>query len=170
MAARSQRSVETIEFEPAEPGEIVVRMDALGAAGDGWINLMPGVPDEEVDDRPRGAFAAFFGASQPPVAMGTWMPTGAGRRPDGEETLGFMHPRGRGAVGHLASAGVTVPAGWRVLQDHARRGLIVRPLTGTPHAAVLAWALRAGAALAAVPLTGRWRARVYLPRPKSTTS
>jgi hypothetical protein len=170
MAARARRPVETIEFQPTAAEAVVERMDRMATLGDGWINLMPGVPEGEVDDRPRGAFSAMFGTTQEPVCMGTWMPAGKGRRSGGEETLGFMHPRGRGAVDQLAAAGVTVPAAWRVRQDHPRRGMIVHPATGTSHAEVLAWSLRAGAALTLLPLTGRWQARVYLPRPRSTTS
>jgi hypothetical protein len=168
MAGRSHRPVETIEFEPSSAVAVVERMDQLAAAGDGWINLMPGVPEEAVEEPPRGVFSALFGTTQAPVSMGTWMPPGARRA--SEETLGFMHPRGRGAVGQLASAGIMVPSGWRVGQDHGRRGLILHPVAGTPHSEVLSWSLRAGAALTAVPLTGRWQARVYLPRPRSTTS
>ena len=37
-----------------------------------------------------------------------------------------MHPTGGKAVARLAEAGVTVPDGWVVRQDHARRGLVVR--------------------------------------------
>lgn len=162
--------METIDFDPPDAASVVTRMDELAAAGDGWINLMPGVPEEEADEPSGGVLSVLFGTAQPPVSMGTWMPAGARRRGDGEETVGFMHPRGRGAVDQLASAGVLLPAGWRVRQDHARRGLIVHPAPGTPHADVLSWSLRAGAALAVVPLTGRWQARVYLPRPRSTTS
>lgn len=161
--------METIEFDPGAPGAVVARMDELTSAGEGWINLMPGVPEEEVEEPPRGVFSALFGTAQAPVSMGTWMPAAGGRR-SGEETVGIMHPRGRRAVDELASAGVMVPAGWRVGQDHPRRGLIVHPPVGTPHVEVLAWALRAGAVLAVVPLTGSWEARVYLPLPRSTTS
>lgn len=170
MPGRSRRHVETIEFEPSGAGAVVERMEELASAGDGWINLMPGVPDEEVPDPPRGIFSAIFGTAQAPVSMGTWMPAAAGRRSAREETVGFMHPRGRDAVGQLASAGVTLPGGWRVSQDHIRRGLIVHPPSGAPHDEVLSWLVRAGAALSMVPLTGRWQARVYAPRPRSTTS
>lgn len=158
--------METIEFDPSEAASVALRMDELAVAGDGWVNVMPGVPSEVQDETPRGFFSALFGSAQPPVSMATWMPPGTGRRAGREETVGFMHPRGRGAVGQLASAGVVLPAGWRVGQDHPRRGLIVHPALGTPHADVLSWALRAGAALTASPQTGRWQARIYLPRPE----
>ncbi len=37
-----------------------------------------------------------------------------------------MHPTGGKAVARLAEAGVAVPDGWVVRQDHARRGLLVQ--------------------------------------------
>lgn len=170
MPGSARRPIETVEFEPLEAASVVGRMDELAAAGDGWVNLMPGVPQEVADEAPRGFFSALFGSAQPPVSMATWMPPGSSRRASDEETVGFMHPRGRGAIDQLASGGVVLPAGWRVGQDHARRGLIVHPAPGTSHADVLSWTLRAGAALTAVPLTGRWQARVYLPLSKKTRS
>ncbi|MGH9092917.1 MAG: hypothetical protein ACRDZR_16295, partial [Acidimicrobiales bacterium] len=91
-----------------------------------------------------------------------WMPARHGRRARGV-TLGIMHQRGRRAVAQLEAVGIPLPEGWRVRQDHNRRGLIVLPPEWAPHAEVLAWALRAGAALAAAPLTGSWQARVYEP-------
>ncbi len=39
-------------------------------------------------------------------------------------TIGLMHPTGHKAVARLAEAGVAVPDGWVVRQDHARRGLL----------------------------------------------
>jgi hypothetical protein len=64
----------------------------------------------------------------------------------------------------LGERGVPVPAGWSVTQDHPRRGLVVRPVTGTTPEAldeVLAWLLAATRALCPVPRTGEWRAYCY---------
>lgn len=140
----------------------------ISASGDGWVNLLPGVPSEVLDDQPRPTIlSALFGATQPPVTMCTWMPP----RPGGSEvTVGILHPHGRRAAAQLAAEGVPVPGGWRVRQDNGRRGLIVAAPAATPHDQVLDWTLAAGAALARVPLTGRWQARVYLPLVRSTAS
>lgn len=162
MARR--RSVEEIEFDPSATAAVVDRMERLAEAGDGWVNLLPGVPEEEVEEARPTVFTALFGTAQAPVSMCTWMPPRAAGSAGGDQTLGIMHPRGRHAVSQLASMGVFVPAGWRVRQDHARRGLILHPPAATPCPVVLDWALRAGAALAVIPLTGRWKAQVYLPR------
>ncbi len=173
MTGRSRRPTETIEFGPADVSGVVDRMDRLAAAGDGWVNFLPGMPEGEAEQPSRGFLGALFSATQAPASMATWMPAGGARRSTAsgsEQTVGLLHPRGRAAVARLASAGVAVPAGWRVGQDHARRGLIVHPPSGAPPGDVVSWTLRAGEALAAGPLTGRWQARVYLPLSRSTTS
>jgi len=171
MARR--RQVDEIEFDPQKDvGEVLAAMDRLAGAHDGWINLLPGVPEDAVEQPSQGVFSALFGTAQPPVSMCTWMPgrrgTDGGPGPKENwrtgETVGIMHPRGRFAVSQLASLGVPVPTGWTVRQDHARRGLIVIPAPGRPHRAVLDWSIAAGEALSMVPLTGLWKARVYLPR------
>lgn len=160
------RSAEEIAFAPDAPQAVVALMDRLGSARDGWINLLPGVPEDEAQAHRRqgsSVFGALFGTVQPPVSMATWFPPRGGRRPSEEQTVGIMHPKGAGAVAQLAQAGSPVPAACRVAQDHPRRGLIVHPPGSMPHDAVLGWALQATAALAAAPLTGTWKAVVYLP-------
>lgn len=140
-------------------------MVRLAEAEDGWINLLPGVDDDDAEGPRRPtALSALFGSAQAPVSMGTWFPARRGRH-GAEVTVGIVHPRGRHAVSQLRSMGVPLPDGWRVRQDHVRRGLIVLAPAATPHAEVLDWALRAGAALVTAPLTGSWQARVFQPSP-----
>lgn len=150
-------------FVPDSVAPVLECMDRLASAHDGWINFLPGVPEEAGEERSGGMFSALFGTAQPPVSMSTWMPAAAGHR-SGEETIGIMHPRGANAAAQLATMGIPVPSTWRVRQDHVRRGMIVHPLPGAPHAEVLGWTLRAGAALTVVPLTGSWQAKIFLPR------
>jgi hypothetical protein len=159
--------VEELEFGPDDTSAVVERMVSLTAAEDGWINLLPGVPDDESEELARpSALSSLLGSAQSPLTMSTWMPARHGRRAR-DVTLGIMHSRGRRAVQQLAAMGIPLPEGWRVRQDHNRRGLIVFPSESTPHADVLSWALRAGAALATTPLTGSWQARIYEPLPRS---
>ncbi len=165
MAAR--RSVEELEFRPPTTAAVLDWMRALSEAHDGWMNLLPGVPEDEVEPPSRGVFSALFGTAQPPVSMCTWMPAGGGRGGTGVQSVGILHPRGRRAAPQLAELGVPVPSGWRVRQDHSRRGLIVHPPAGASTPEVLDWMLRAGTALAVAPLTGTWQARVFLPRQAS---
>lgn len=158
------RDVDQFEFTPEAAGRVLEWMDRLTVAADGWINLLPGV-DEEDADQPTapGAFAALFGPPQAPVTMCTWLPPRPGRRGGEGATIGIMHPRGRFAIRQLAALGVPLPEGWQVRQDHARRGLVVLAPPDAPYRAVLDWTLRAGTALALTPLTGSWQARVHQP-------
>ncbi len=161
---RARREVEQFEFRPPTTAAVLERMHLLSAAGDGWINLLPGVPEEAAEERRVGIFSAVFGAAPPPVTMCTWMPHRTRRGSGSDERIGILHPRGRLAASQLGELGAPVPFGWHVGQDHSRRGLIVHPASGAQPAAVLDWVLRAGTVLAAVPLTGSWKAQVYLPR------
>ena len=140
------RPVERFEFSPEVPGRVVAAMGDLFEAGDGWINLLPGIAGEGADAPEEGGGSLLFGARQPAITMGTWVPPKRRRRaPRGGEvvTLGIMHPRGRHAVRQLASLGVPLPDRWYVRQDHQRRGLVLRVPADVPQVDVLAWALRA---------------------------
>ena len=66
------------------------------------------------------------------------------------------------AAFNIAYAVFEVPTGWRVRQDHPRRGLVIMVPAEQDHDSTLSWLLRAGAALSAVPLTGAWRAAVFV--------
>ena len=158
------RRVEHIEFTPMVTGEVVAKMDQLAAARDGWINLLPGVPEEMVGDIPRPTtLGSLFGTGQPEVAMVTFMPAPPKGRTSDRETFGFMHGVGHKAMPALQQEGLGLPDGWRLRQDHVRRGMIVELPVGESHEDALAYALRVGGALCVAPMTGSWRADVYLP-------
>ena len=160
MTAR--RETQTIEFRLPDVEPVADALSMLNEAGDGWINLLPGVAEGAVDvDPPTGLFA-FFGTRQPPVTMATVMPPRRGRANEGM-SVGLMHPTGPKAIARLADAGVVVPDGWVVRQDHARRGLVLRTAVGAPPADVVTWCVRAGTELCRADMTGEWRAVVYLP-------
>lgn len=159
--ARKQRQIERVEFTVDELTQIVARMARLAGAGDGWINLIPRMTDD--DERPTslGFFALFGGGTG--VTMCTWIP-GDDHQPERNQTnLGISHTTGRRAVAELHSLAVPVPETWIVDQDHPRRGLILRVPADEPHEQVLLWALRAVAALSAPGPIRRWRADIYLP-------
>ena len=155
---------EHLEFEPDDRAEVLARMDAV--AGDrgtrgGWINFHPAVDDDT--EVPEGSsLFGIFSASGPAVPICTWMP-GKWRGERRERvSIGVQHAAGPRAVARLGSVGVEVPAGWRVRQDRPRRGLVVMVPAEQDHDTTLNWLLRAGAALSAVPLTGAWRAAVFV--------
>ncbi|HEY1633266.1 MAG TPA: hypothetical protein VGF64_00800, partial [Acidimicrobiales bacterium] len=104
----------------------------------------------------------IFSASGPAVPICTWMPgKWRGERRD-PVSIGVQHAAGPRAVARLGSVGVEIPAGWRVRQDHPRRGLVVMVPAEQDHDTTLSWLLRAGAGLSLVPLTGTWRAVVFV--------
>jgi hypothetical protein len=109
-----------------------------------------------------GVFA-LFGNRQAPVTMCTLMPASPSKQAFDGVTIGVLHPTGNKVVARLADAGVPMPEGWVVRQDHNRRGLVVRALRGAPENEIIEWSLRAGAALCREELTGEWQAVVYLP-------
>jgi len=158
------REVVTVEFEPPDDQAVLNAMVELAAAHDGWINLLPGVVREDVPEPPKSMFGSVFGTPNAPVSMCSWFPAPRAGRHRDVVTIGFMHPRGRYAIAQLADLGVVLPAGWKVRQDHARRGLIVRAPAAAGNAQVLRWILVAGEELTLIPVTGKWQARVFRPR------
>src|SRR5690606_31388704 len=102
-------------------------MVAMTASGDrGWINLSPGL---DVDTPPplRTGLATLLGARGPTVPLGTWTPP---RRRD-PATVGIHHGEGPKGLVLLAERGVDLPEGWRRLQDHPKRGLVLVPTPAT---------------------------------------
>ena len=140
---------------------------AVGAlarvAGDGgWVNCSPVVADEDRPP-PPGPFAVF-GALGPAVPLATYVPAHAGRggAPQPGEA-GIQHGSGRRAALRLRESGPGIPDGWRVVQDHPRRGLVVRLPEGTADGDVLRWLVSAAGALCTVPTTGRWQVTLHAP-------
>ncbi len=134
-------------------------MATMTGAGSGWINLSPGL-DVDVPPPPRSGLGWLLGSRGPTVPLATWAP--AHRRDPA--TVGIHHGEGPRAVTLLADRGVVLPDGWRRVQDHPKRGLVVVPTPATSEAqldAVLEWLLRATGALCPVPRTGEWRAHCY---------
>ncbi|MGP0030981.1 MAG: hypothetical protein ACLPVF_10810 [Acidimicrobiales bacterium] len=160
----NRREKDTFAFTPPDLDRITGYLLHLNQAGGGWINLMPGVAldDKQTTTVSAGLFS-LFGNRQAPVTMTTVMPAPPNRQASEGVTIGLLHPTGGKAVARLAEAGVPVPDGWQVRQDHARRGLLVRAPGGTPERAIVEWSLEAGAALCREDLTGEWQAVVYLP-------
>lgn len=160
MSGRQKR---TIEFTPPDVAAVAEALRALRTAGSGWVNLMPGIDEDASEVHPRAGLFAFFGNNTAPVTMTTLMPPKKDRSETEGLTVGLMHPTGGKAVARLAEAGVLVPDGWVVRQDHARRGLLVQTPVDVTDPDVVTWSVRAGTALCRAEMTGRWRAVVYLP-------
>jgi hypothetical protein len=160
------REPDVVEFEEQRRSRVVDRMAELAEAGAGWINVSPGL-DVDVPPPPRSPLAAIFGSRGPTVPLGTWTPA-QGRDP---ASVGVHHSQGTRAIDLLAERNVAVPHGWRKLQDHPKRGLVLVVPPPAPGAlptaddldTVLDWLLRATGALCPVRRTGEWRAYVHRP-------
>lgn len=145
---------EQIDFALDNRSTVLARMERLHEIKKGWINLSPAL-DEDEDPPPRSSTFGLFSGRGPDVPLCTWVPG-----PPVE--VGIQHGAGPKAVDVLGNLGEPVPDGWRVTQDHSRRGLVAVVPDGIPDEQVLDWLLRAGTALAAhLKLAGWWRAAIY---------
>jgi len=149
-----------LEFAAADDPGLLAAVEGAAARGEGWINLEP-VVEEGAEPGPAGLFGFLAGPSHE-VPTATWVP---GRHVPGgpakPTTVGLQHAAGGRVAARLGELGVPVPDGWRVTQDHPRRGLVASvPATDDPRA-VVGWLLRAAEAVCGVPSTGRWRATVH---------
>ncbi|HEX3623467.1 MAG TPA: hypothetical protein VHT97_14225 [Acidimicrobiales bacterium] len=152
-----------VEFSPEHVDEVVAAMSTMTEAHGGWVNFEPSIPVEDVPASSSGVFSLFSGRG-PAVPLGTWTPPSAPRRGRGEPAmLGLQHGAGTRVKAQLAERGHPVPEGWVVVQDYAKKGLVVAVPPTADHAEVVRWLLRAAGLLSAIPLTG-WRAAVYEPR------
>jgi hypothetical protein len=169
--------VDAIDVSPNDLTLLLANAHELAHLRNGWINLRPLTPDEHDDqpitefaptppDAPIGVFARFKRVI--PVE-GTWVPGKIGRRGPEDTSVGLVHPAGRFAVRQLRDAGHPVPADWRVVTDHLKRGLVLSvPDPGESIDAqsalaerILDWLMGAATALAPQQMTGLWRATVY---------
>jgi hypothetical protein len=152
---------EVVEFLRTEPEPVVRHMERLTTAQRGWINLRPQVRDEEeVEEQRPSLFGAVAG---PPVPLCTWTAGERRRRGVGPSSIGVQHAAGPKAARRLAELGAPVPPAWQVVQDHPRRGLVVRPPPDEPPAEVLTWLLWAGQWLCVPAVTSWWKAAVFEP-------
>lgn len=158
------RTVEKLQFRPGEADGILAAMATITQAGDGWINLLPGIDSDEAPPRPTG-LTAILAPRTPGAVMGTWTPQKQTRHSMKGATVGLIHPAGRFAARQLISLGAPVPSGWVVRQDNQRRGLIVVAPVDAPDREVLDWIVAAGTALCGLVMSGEWRADIYLPKP-----
>jgi hypothetical protein len=151
----------TVEFREDARDAVIDRMAEMASAQGGWLNLSPGL-DMDFPPPDRSPLASLLGSRGPTVPMGTWTPP-HGREP---ATAGIVHSEGPKAVRLLEQRGASVPAGWRVLQDHPKRGLVVAVVGGSERPDLdraLVWLVAATGALCRWPRTGEWRALFYLP-------
>ncbi|HEX7131196.1 MAG TPA: hypothetical protein VF228_01395 [Iamia sp.] len=150
-----------IEFTVTAPEAAVAAIEELVAARSGWINLYPEVDEAEAAAVTPNAVASLFRAPGPPIPQATLIAPTDGRRGPKPPQLGMTHGVGTRVVARLAAEGLTLPEGWKVVQDHVRRGLVVRLDDPLDVDRALTWALRAGTLLCPINTTGGWLAEVH---------
>lgn len=150
---------EEVDFRPSDRAAVVARMASLAAARSGWVNFIPAVPEDVYV--PRQGLLRFFGARGPEALMATWVPGELTRQGTEPTTVGIQHPADRRVAADLAAAGLAVPEGWRVMQDHSWRGLVVAVPDDADLDDVVRWLLAATEEVATFPLTGSWKAVFY---------
>ena len=158
-------SIDTIAFDSADTSAVVAAMARLAGRGDGlgWINIGPGLRDDQIDRLPAPTFVGrWFSGRGPAVPMATWTPPKAGTGPQ-EPTIGVEHGAGPKALPRLRDAGAPLPAGWRKVQDHAKNGIVAHPPPGADHGDVLRWLLDVCWALCPIDIDDNWLAEVHSP-------
>ena len=149
-----RRSSLVVAFDRFAPTALVEAIAERVSQGTGWINAHPSI--DEVDQRALGR-PSFFAARGPTIPLGTFV-VGSGVN---AHQLGLEHAGGRSAMQTLQQAGVKLPAGARLVQDHPRRGLIVALPADVDPAAVTALLLEAAVHLTPIPLPQRWFAEIF---------
>lgn len=132
----------TVTFDPADLSPVVEALDQHG-----WVNLWPDVED----GRPApstGWVASVFSSRGSTVPLATWHP--------GERSAGIEHE-----TGPKLARRISVPTGWKVMQDHPRRGLVVHVPRQVDDLDVLRWLVDLGTDLCPVPTEGRWIAELH---------
>lgn len=150
-------SKELLQFRAGSPDEIVQRMDAMAARGDGleWLNVQPWVDESNM---PKVSLLKhLFSGRGFAVPTGTWVPGHPGGKPPDVTELGVQHGAGPRALDRIKENGVVVPDGWRVTQDHPKRGLVVEVGADASNRDALHFLIAAGASLAVdVSIDDRW--------------
>ena len=156
---------ETIAFDSSEIDAVVREMETLADRGDGlgWINIGPGLRDDQIDQLPTPTvLGRWFSGRGPAVPMATWTPPREGRG-SSPSIVGVEHGAGPKALDRLRDAGAPLPEGWRKVQDHAKNGIVVQPAAGASHDDVLGWLLSVCWALCPIDIEDNWLAEVHRP-------
>ncbi len=121
-------------------------------------------PTEEQHQRlpTPSMLGAWFSARGPVVPMATWIPGSSTPRVR-PATIGIEHGVGPKALDQLREAGLPLPAGWRKVQDHAKRGIVVEIPESVGHAVVLRWLVDACWSLCGIEIDDHWSAVVNSP-------
>ncbi len=83
------------------------------------------------------------------------------RRAPRADSIGLQHRGGPKARFTLADAGTPIPAGWKLLSDHPKRGLVIELPDGVAPEEIVQWLVTAARVLSPMELPHRWVAAVH---------
>jgi hypothetical protein len=151
---------ELIEFDRSAPAAVVGRMRELARSRDGWINMQPLMEEDDVPEA-SGGLLGWISAKGPAIPEATWVPGEQKRKGVTPDSIGLQHRGGPKARFTLAERGAPVPAGWKILADHPKRGLVLELPDATAPERVVEWLTTAAVVLSPIELPERWLAVVY---------
>jgi len=124
-------------------GDITPLLELVGSAV--FINISPGVDADDVP--PRSSLTHLLGNRGPTVPLATWTP--------GE--IGVQHMAGQRVTRFLAERGLPVPDDWYVVDEHPKRGLVLKTYASSP-ADTLGWLVEACRRLCPLDVPYPWQA------------
>jgi hypothetical protein len=156
---------EMVEFTPDDVQEVARHLAVVIERGEGWVNIEPIVGEVAMDEIRRTAPPAvirMFSGKGGKIPFGTFVP--GDHRKDTNAQVGLEHGAGPRALSRLREAGVPLPDGWRMRQDHGRRGIVCDVPRDEQPDTIVRWIVDASTQLCEIVLTGWWTAVVNLPR------
>ena len=154
-----------IEFTPDDIDAVVARVAEVIERGEGWLNIEPIVGEVAMDEIRRSAPPAIvrvFSGRGGKIPFGTFVP--GDHRKDKSGQVGLEHSAGPRGLQQLRDAGIVLPAGWRMRQDHGKRGIVCDVPRDESPAVIVRWILDASMRLCEIDLTGWWTAVINLPK------
>jgi hypothetical protein len=154
-----------IEFTPADVSEVAQHVGRVIERGAGWVNIEPIVGEVAMDELRRTApptVVRLFSGRGGKIPFGTFVP--GDHRKDTKGQVGLEHGAGPRALQQLREAGIVLPDGWRMRQDHGKRGIVCDVPRDERPDIIVRWIVDAAAQLCEIDLTGWWTAVVSVPR------
>jgi hypothetical protein len=154
-----------VEFTPDDIDEVVQGLGLVIERGAGWLNIEPIVGEVAMDklrDSAPPTIVRLFSGRGGKIPFGTFVPGDLRKGKLGQ--VGLEHSAGPRALVQLREAGVLLPAGWRMRQDHGKRGIVCEVPRDEAPTTIVRWILDASVQLCEIDLTGWWTAAINLPK------
>lgn len=155
------RDSRVVEFTLTDRGAVIDLMRELAARRHGWVNVQPLVEPDELPAPTGGIVLGWLTGGLPPLPVGTWIAPRVRRGQTRPGSVGLAHNANAKVARRLVEAGLAAPAGWKMVQDNARRGLVCQVPADADVATVLDWLLRAMVELSAIDTGDEYRATVH---------